>query len=148
MVGSCVAGDVLPIGLHRAAVPPLMGLALGSARQALVCANPGPGAGARGATMRAALARTAMPTFGNPAAWIETVLIVGAAASSQGDAAPRWAFALGACVASAVRFSALGCGARVFAAWLHREAVLRSPSAFSAVRLVAAAWQVAPLDGL
>lgn len=51
-------------------------------------------------------------------------------------------------MASAVWFSALGCGARVFAAWLRREAVLRSLSAFSAVLLVAAAWQVAPLDGL
>lgn len=49
---------------------------------------------------------------------------------------------------TAVWFNALGCGARVFASWLRREAVLRSLSAFSAVLLVAAAWQVAPLDGL
>jgi L-lysine exporter family protein LysE/ArgO len=136
--------------LQWAAVPLLLWMAAGSVHAALRSAPMGVVActGA-GPSLRAQLLRTAALTFGNPAVWIETLLIVGAAAASQPDEVRRWSFAAGACAASACWFGALGCGAGRLARWLRRSEVLRALSALSAVLLAASAWDLVRvgLDG-
>lgn len=74
-----------------------------------------------------ALAALAL-TWLNPHVYLDTVFLLGSVASTHGD--DRWWFALGACVASLVWFTALGLGAR----WLGTY--LRTPRA----------WRV--LDGI
>ena len=59
----------------------------------------------------AALAACFAFTFLNPHVYLDTVVLLGAVASQRGDEG-RWAFGAGACLASAVWFSALGFGAR------------------------------------
>jgi L-lysine exporter family protein LysE/ArgO len=129
--------------LQWAAVPLLLWMAAGSARAALA---PGPLGVADlndSPSLRMQLGRTAALTFGNPSVWIETVLIVGAAAAAQADDTLRWSFAAGACVASACWFGALGYGAGALARALRRPEVLRSLSALSAALLALSAWDLA-----
>lgn len=66
----------------------------------------GPTPGAHGVVLTA-LALTWL----NPHVYLDTVLLLGAIASPYSDA-PRWGFAAGATVASAVWFASLGFGAR------------------------------------
>lgn len=163
VVALCVAADALLIGaavagatealqarpgwlwaLQWAAVPLLLWMAAGSARAALSTGPMDWGAESRTEpSLRTQLRRTAALTFGNPSVWIETLLIVGAAAAAQADTALRWSFAAGACVASACWFGALGYGAGAMARWLRRAAVLRSLSALSATLLTVSAWDLA-----
>jgi L-lysine exporter family protein LysE/ArgO len=129
--------------LQWAAVPLLLWMAAGSARAAVSSGPMDWGAEHARPSLRAQLGRTAALTFGNPAVWIETVLIVGAAASAQADDTLRWSFAAGACLASACWFGALGYGAGAMARWLRRADVLRSLSALSAALLTVSAWDLA-----
>ncbi|OZD46466.1 amino acid transporter [Rhodococcus sp. 06-1477-1B] len=55
-------------------------------------------------------------TWLNPHVYLDTVFLLGSVASTHGDG--RWAFAIGACAASLVWFSALGYGARYLGRWL------------------------------
>lgn len=59
----------------------------------------------------AALATCFAFTFLNPHVYLDTVVLLGAVASQRGEDG-RWFFGAGACLASVVWFSALGCGAR------------------------------------
>lgn len=62
-------------------------------------------------------------TWLNPHVYLDTVLLLGSIAVAHGDG--RWLFGLGACVASAVWFSALGFGARRLAGVFARPAAWR-----------------------
>ncbi len=62
-------------------------------------------------------------TWLNPHVYLDTVLLLGSVAVAHGDG--RWLFGLGACVASAVWFSALGFGARRLAGVFARPAAWR-----------------------
>ncbi|MEY4978904.1 MAG: Arginine exporter protein ArgO [Pseudomonadota bacterium] len=88
-------------------------------------------ASAGGATLsrRAAMAQAAAFTLLNPHVYLDTVLLVGSIGAQHPAAQQGW-FVAGACLASALWFSALGFGARWLAPWFARPR----------------AWQV--LDGL
>lgn len=133
------AAPQLQLLLRAVAVPLLLWMAWRAAREA---ARPAPGAPAVAPTAGAALARTALVTFGNPAVWIETLLVFGSAAAAQGEA-QRGAFAAGALLVSAVWFSGLGWGARLLRGWLLRPRVQRALGAASAALLAAAALRLA-----
>lgn len=89
-------------------------------RPALIDASSGAGAGSR----RAALAQAAAFTLLNPHVYLDTVLLVGTVGAQQ---APAWRphFLLGACLASALWFTALGYGARALAPWFARPVAWR-----------------------
>jgi L-lysine exporter family protein LysE/ArgO len=87
-------------------------------------------ADAGGLTRRQALAQVAAFTFLNPHVYLDTVLLVGAVGAQQPGAA-RISFTIGAALASAGWFSALGYGARLLApvfarprAWQLLDAVI------------------------
>jgi L-lysine exporter family protein LysE/ArgO len=65
------------------------------------------GKGVRGIALRAVAL-----TWLNPHVYLDTVLLLGSVANHEGPSG-RWWFALGACLASAVWFCALGYGARL-----------------------------------
>lgn len=67
--------------------------------------------GAAGTRRRAVLTALAL-TWLNPHVYLDTVLLLGSVASAQQH---RWWFALGACAASLIWFTALGYGARLAA---------------------------------
>lgn len=67
-------------------------------------------------TLGAALAQCAAFTLLNPHVYLDTVVLVGTVGAGY-DAAVRGWFVLGACVASAVWFIALGYGARLLTPW-------------------------------
>ncbi|WP_410622578.1 LysE/ArgO family amino acid transporter [Amycolatopsis sp. cmx-8-4] len=72
-------------------------------------------------------------TWLNPHVYLDTVLLLGSVAVAHGDG--RWLFGLGACVASAVWFSALGFGARRLAGVFARPAAWRVLDALIAVTM-------------
>jgi L-lysine exporter family protein LysE/ArgO len=76
--------------------------------------------------------------------WIETLLVVGAAALALPNG-EREAFALGALAASSLWFSALGWGARLLAPWLARPAVLRALALASAAMMAGMALRLLPV---
>lgn len=79
----------------------------------------GPAAGsARGAVLTC-LAMTWL----NPHVYLDTVLLVGSLASDRGD--QRWAFGVGAVLASLIWFTTLGYGARLLSGLLSRPAAWR-----------------------
>ena len=99
--GDSLAGEPVPeAGRPRDATPPDEGRATKASTVATL-ARPG----------------TAVPvvisclalTWLNPHVYLDTVVTMGAIANSHGDA--KWAFAVGACLASLLWFSALGGGA-------------------------------------
>ncbi|MFT7775818.1 LysE/ArgO family amino acid transporter [Roseateles sp.] len=115
---------------------PLLGLmALRSLREACradpVAALRQPAA----ASARAAFGLAALVSLGNPAVWIETLLIVGASGASLEPPA-RSAFGLGALLASVLWFCALGYGARHLARHLQRPWLLRGLHGLSAALLL------------
>ncbi|MFC3242352.1 LysE/ArgO family amino acid transporter [Gordonia humi] len=61
----------------------------------------------------AALGTALALTWLNPHTYLDTVFTLGSIANSHADA--RWAFSIGACVASLIWFLALGFGARKMA---------------------------------
>jgi L-lysine exporter family protein LysE/ArgO len=74
-------------------------------------------------------------TWLNPHVYLDTVLLLGSVAVAHGDG--RWLFGLGACVASAVWFSALGFGARRLAGVFARPAAWRVLDVLIAVTMTA-----------
>ncbi|MFD9302762.1 LysE/ArgO family amino acid transporter [Streptomyces sp. NPDC060048] len=81
----------------------------------------GPGAGSAGAR-RAVLTCLAM-TWLNPHVYLDTVLLLGSLAADRGDL--RWAFGIGACLASLTWFGTLGYGARLLSGLLARPSAWR-----------------------
>jgi L-lysine exporter family protein LysE/ArgO len=61
--------------------------------------------------LRTAVLTVLALTWLNPHVYLDTVLLLGSIANTHGDSG-RWAFGVGAILASAVWFSALGFGAR------------------------------------
>ncbi|MGV9709414.1 LysE/ArgO family amino acid transporter [Gordonia sp. NPDC003424] len=114
-----VAGLGALVSAHPAAVTAakvlggvyVMALGVLAARRCLrsneaILVNSGePGTVTRWAAVGAALALTWL----NPHVYLDTVLTMGAIANSHGNA--KWAFAVGACIASIIWFTALGRGA-------------------------------------
>ncbi|WP_431310312.1 LysE/ArgO family amino acid transporter [Luteimicrobium album] len=93
-----------------------------------------------------ALGATALTTLAltwlNPHVYLDTVLLLGSVAAGHGTL--RWAFAVGACVASWVWFTGLGYGARALApvfakptAWRVLDGVIAVVMVLVAVSLVA-----------
>nr|WP_033289648.1 LysE/ArgO family amino acid transporter [Amycolatopsis jejuensis] len=74
-------------------------------------------------------------TWLNPHVYLDTVLLVGSVAAGHGDG--RWLFGIGAIVASAVWFSALGLGARRLSGVFARPAAWRALDALIAVTMAA-----------
>jgi L-lysine exporter family protein LysE/ArgO len=72
-------------------------------------------------------------TWLNPHVYLDTVLLLGSVAVAHGDG--RWLFGLGAGIASAVWFSALGFGARRLAGVFARPAAWRVLDALIAVTM-------------
>lgn len=142
VVAFCIAADVLLMTAGVAGLGAALGrapvlttlLTLGgaaflaaygvaAARRALapgvLAAAPAPQLG-----RRQALAQVAAFTFLNPHVYLDTVLLVGAVGAQQ-PAPLRPMFLLGAGLASAVWFTALGYGARLVAPWLAKPAAWR-----------------------
>jgi L-lysine exporter family protein LysE/ArgO len=70
-------------------------------------------------TQRSAVVRVTALTWLNPHVYLDTVLLVGSIANTQGPSG-RWWFAAGAVVASLLWFAGLGYGARVLSPLLAR----------------------------
>ena len=87
------------------------------------------GTGGNGTTV---LRRVAALTWLNPHVYLDTMVLLGSIANTQGSSG-RWWFAVGACVASTLWFTGLGYGAR-FAAGL-----LATPRAWQVLDLLIAA---------
>lgn len=92
-------------------------------------------------TLARTLVQTAVVSFGNPAVWVETLLVVGVAGAAL-PTTERAAFGAGAFSASAAWYCTLGYGARAAAGWIDRPAVRRGLAALSASTLALAAWQL------
>ncbi|MBB3159167.1 L-lysine exporter family protein LysE/ArgO [Microbacterium proteolyticum] len=76
-------------------------------------------------------------TWLNPHVYLDTVFLLGSVASTHGEG--RWAFAIGACIASLAWFSALGFGARYLGRWLDTPRAWRLLDAIIAVVMFAIA---------
>ncbi|MEV4597157.1 LysE/ArgO family amino acid transporter [Amycolatopsis sp. NPDC049253] len=74
-------------------------------------------------------------TWLNPHVYLDTVLLLGSVAAAQGGG--RWVFGIGAALASAVWFSALGLGARRLAGVFARPAAWRVLDGLIAVTMTA-----------
>ncbi len=74
-------------------------------------------------------------TWLNPHVYLDTVLLLGSIAVAHGDG--RWLFGLGAGIASAIWFSALGFGARRLAGLFARPAAWRALDVVIAVTMTA-----------
>lgn len=90
--------------------------------------RPTPGAALATGGTAAGSARTAVltclaMTWLNPHVYLDTVLLVGSLAADRGDL--RWAFGIGAALASLIWFGALGYGARLLSGLLARPAAWR-----------------------
>ena len=88
-------------------------------------------------TLATAVATCLALTWLNPHVYLDTVFLLGSIASTHGDG--RWAFALGACVASIVWFSGLGFGARFLGRWLDTPRAWRVLDAVIALVMFAIA---------
>ena len=86
--------------------------------------------GAPASSLKRALMTVLALSLLNPHVWLDTVVLLGAVGSSLAGA-ERGAFALGAMTASVLWFSALGLGARRFAAVLGRPKVWRAIEAMT-----------------
>jgi len=119
----------------------LLGYAALAARRALRPKALEAGAAASTPLLAAVLTALAL-TWLNPHVYLDTVLLLGSLAATHGPDG-KWLFAIGACVASIVWFTALGYGARllsrVFArpvAWRILDGVIAGVMAALAVMLV------------
>ncbi|MCY1064496.1 LysE/ArgO family amino acid transporter [Nannocystis sp. RBIL2] len=100
----------------------------------------------RATTPAAAIATCLALTWLNPHVYLDTVFLLGSVANTHGDG--RWAFGLGAAVASVVWFTALGFGARLLGRWLSTPRAWRILDGVIAVlMLVLAALLLAPTLG-
>ena len=89
----------------------LAGYGLLAARRALAPVGALRAEAADRTPLQTVLLTAAALTWLNPHVYLDTVVLLGSVASAQGDL--RWAFGLGAGVASVLWFSALGAGARL-----------------------------------
>ncbi|MDH6537608.1 LysE/ArgO family amino acid transporter [Streptomyces lavendulae] len=90
--------------------------------------RPAPGAalatgGAAVGSARTAVLTCLAMTWLNPHVYLDTVLLVGSLAADRGDL--RWAFGIGAALASLIWFGALGYGARLLSGLLARPGAWR-----------------------
>jgi L-lysine exporter family protein LysE/ArgO len=88
------------------------------------------------ATLRATLLTCLALTYLNPHVYLDTVLLLGSVAQQHPH---RWLFGIGAAVASAVWFTALGLGAHRLAPLLSRPAAWRVVDGLIAVVMVGVA---------
>lgn len=86
----------------------------------------------RAESLGGTLATAAAVTWLNPHVYLDTVVLLGAAAAGL-DLAQKQSFALGAGMASLMWFATLGYGAAALAPWLARPAVWRAIDAVIAV---------------
>lgn len=139
--GAVLAGrDWLVRAVGVAGVAFLLGYGALAARRAI---RPRPMAESERATSgwRAALAACLAFTWLNPAVYVDTVFVVAPVSQSHGE--HRWWFALGAAVASAAWFAAIGFGARSLAPVFARPAAWRVLDASVAVIMVLTAARIA-----
>lgn len=128
----------------------LLGYALLAARRAVRptgrtlhvdTGSPSPAVGAVAVRSRTGLTATVATclalTWLNPHVYLDTVFLLGSVASTHGEG--RWAFALGACLASLVWFTALGFGARSLGRRLDTPRAWRILDALIAVVMLAIA---------
>lgn len=87
---------------------------------------------------RTAIGSAALISLGNPAVWIETLLIVGVAGAGLSEGG-RLQFGLGALLASLLWFGALGYGARYLSCWLQGRLLQRGLHTLSALLLLSCA---------
>lgn len=83
----------------------------------------GTGTGTGSAAARRAVLTCLAMTWLNPHVYLDTVLLLGSLAADRGDL--RWAFGIGACLASLTWFGALGYGARLLSGLLARPSAWR-----------------------
>ncbi|WP_330299617.1 LysE/ArgO family amino acid transporter [Streptomyces sp. NBC_00503] len=86
-------------------------------------ADTGSGTGSGSGTTRAAVLTCLAMTWLNPHVYLDTVLLLGSLAADRGDL--RWAFGIGAGLASLVWFGALGYGARLLSGLFARPSSWR-----------------------
>jgi L-lysine exporter family protein LysE/ArgO len=98
-------------------------------------------AGSSPATLGATLASTAAVTWLNPHVYLDTVVLLGGVGAQHAGAA-RWAFLVGACVASALWFGLLGAGAVAASRWLRQPAAWRAIDALVAIVMFSVALQL------
>lgn len=127
ILGACFLAGYAALSLLRAVAPEGLAVAASAPR-------------ALGAVVAACLALTWL----NPHVYLDTVLLVGSVAAGHGDG--RWAFGVGAMVASCVWFTLLATAARVFAPVLARPAAWRVlDTVIAGVMLVLAVQILLPL---
>jgi len=93
---------------------------------------------------RGVAATTLAFTFLNPHVYIDTVLLLGSVGNQYGD--QRWLFALGACLASILWFSALGFGARSAAPLMSRPITWRILDTGIGLVMLLIAWNLLRTD--
>ncbi|MFK0252617.1 LysE/ArgO family amino acid transporter [Streptomyces sp. NPDC090445] len=101
--------------------------------------RPVPGAaldteGATAASRRRAVLTCLAMTWLNPHVYLDTVLLLGSLAADRGDL--RWAFGIGAGLASLIWFTTLGYGARLLSGLLSRPKAWRVLDGFVAATMV------------
>jgi L-lysine exporter family protein LysE/ArgO len=127
ILGACFLAGYAALSLLRAVAPQGLAVAVSAPR-------------ALGTVVAACLALTWL----NPHVYLDTVLLVGSVAAGHGDG--RWAFGVGAMVASCVWFTLLATAARVFAPVLARPAAWRVlDTVIAGVMLVLAVQILLPL---
>ncbi|MDO4131024.1 LysE/ArgO family amino acid transporter [Clavibacter michiganensis] len=127
ILGACFLAGYAALSLLRAVAPRGLAVAVSAPR-------------ALGTVVAACLALTWL----NPHVYLDTVLLVGSVAAGHGDG--RWAFGVGAMVASCVWFTLLATAARVFAPVLARPSAWRVlDTVIAGVMLVLAVQILLPL---
>ncbi|MBF4625434.1 LysE/ArgO family amino acid transporter [Clavibacter sp. VKM Ac-2872] len=127
ILGACFLAGYAALSLLRAVAPRGLAVAVSAPR-------------ALGTVVAACLALTWL----NPHVYLDTVLLVGSVAAGHGDG--RWAFGIGAMVASCVWFALIATAARVFAPVLARPAAWRVlDTVIAGVMLVLAVQILLPL---
>jgi L-lysine exporter family protein LysE/ArgO len=127
VLGACFLAGYAALSLLRAVAPQGLAVAATAPRSL-------------GAVVGACLALTWL----NPHVYLDTVLLVGSVAAGHGDG--RWAFGVGAMIASCVWFTLLATTARVFAPVLARPSAWRVlDTAIAAVMLLLAVQILLPL---
>jgi L-lysine exporter family protein LysE/ArgO len=114
----------------------LIGYGLLAARRFFVRQSLQADASAVGPTRRAVVLTVLALTWLNPHVYLDTVLLLGSVANTHGGDG-RWAFGLGAVIASALWFALLGFGARFLGPLFARPVAWRILDAAIAVTMVA-----------
>lgn len=96
------------------------------------------GAGARGRGAGAAVVMALALSYLNPHVYFDTLVLIGPVAA-QFEGAGRWAFTLGAVMASAVWFFGIGYGARLLAPWFRTSRAWRLLDIVSGLIMLAVA---------